>query len=187
MTVDRLWYLADRAERRAEQIYYDLTSNFESFIEYSQTRRVSRPRFRTLAQRIDDTGTPFGAHTIPYRPTGEILLVRHDGVDKWVLPGGEVERDESLDAAAQRELDEEAGIEASYGGLGLLGTIRIQSGRHDTWGLIPVYEAEAITTVPTITDPDDEISAASWFDDLPTDTRDRPLLREWRRQTPLVG
>jgi 8-oxo-dGTP pyrophosphatase MutT (NUDIX family) len=187
MTVDRLWYLADRAEQRAEQVYHDLTSDFESFIEYSQTRAVSRPRFRTLAQRIDATGTPFGAHTIPYRPSGEILLVRHDGVDEWVLPGGEVGRDESLHAAARRELDEEAGIDASYDGLGLLGTVHIQSGRHATWGLIPVYEAEAITTVPTINDPDGEISAASWFQDLPADTRDRPLLREWRDQTPLVG
>lgn len=181
--VDDLWYLASQANQYAEQSYHRVSEQYADFIELSRTRRVSRRRFRTLATRIRDTGTPYGAHTIVYRPTGELLLVRHDGVDMWVLPGGEVHSDESYREAAERELAEEAGVEVSYDGLGMVTRIEIQCGGTTTWGLLPVFTAQAETTTPEIDDPDDEISAARWFDTLPEDTRDRADLETWRSQT----
>ncbi|WP_160152188.1 NUDIX hydrolase [Microbulbifer sp. ALW1] len=40
----------------------------------------------------------------------QLLLVRHSYQDKWALPGGWVERHESFEESARRELDEELDI-----------------------------------------------------------------------------
>jgi ADP-ribose pyrophosphatase YjhB (NUDIX family) len=181
-TVDDLWYLANQADQQAEQTHHDLQERYDGFLAFETTKRVSRHRFRTIASRIRENGAPYGAHTLVTRPSGELLLVRHDGVDMWVLPGGETEASETFREGSERELQEEAGIAAEYDGMGLLGSVQFVSGDHSTWGSLPIFEAtvESATDQPTVEDPDDEISAARWFDDLPEDTRDRAQLELWR-------
>lgn len=175
-TVDRLWYLADEAKQCAAQAYHRVRERHGGDpIERTHTKYVSRPRFRTLVERIRNTGAPYGSHTLVYRPSGELLLVRHEGVDMWVLPGGCVDERESFREAAARELDEEAGVDVDYEGLAMLNRIEICCDDYRTWGVLPVFCARAETTATTISDPDGEISAARWFlpDALPDDTRDR--------------
>jgi len=181
-TVDNLWYLADEAERRAERTYHRLADEHDGFAETTLRRGVSRRRFRTVAERIRDNGLPYGVHTLAYRPSGALLLVRHEGVDMWVLPGGEVDGEESFREAAGRELREETGLDANYEGLGILATVRFRSDGHETWGVLPLYEACGGDGDPRVCDPDDEISEARWFEDLPEDTRDRAELLAWRRR-----
>jgi ADP-ribose pyrophosphatase YjhB (NUDIX family) len=180
--VDNLWYVADVAEQRAEQAYHRLADEYDSYREFELTRQVSRPRFRTVADRIRENGLPYGAHSLVYRDSGELLLVRHEGVDMWVLPGGEIHDDESLVEGARRELREEAGVSADYRGLGALASVRFQCDGHRTWGVMPLFEARAAAAEPEVADPDDEISAARWFAELPADTRDREELEAWREQ-----
>ena len=180
--VDNLWYMADEANQQAESTYHQLSDQYSTYLEYERSRLVSRPRFRTLAERIRENGLPYGAHTLVYRSSGELLLVRHEGVDKWVVPGGEVHSNETLVEGARRELREEAGVEVAYDGLAILARVSFQGDGHNTWGVLPVFEGRAETTDLEVCDPDDEISAARWFDDLPEDTRDRDELREWRRR-----
>jgi ADP-ribose pyrophosphatase YjhB (NUDIX family) len=53
---------------------------------------------------------------------GQVLVVHRapgsgPGADSWALPGGFVERDESVHAAVQREVFEEAGVRAKVVGL----------------------------------------------------------------------
>jgi 8-oxo-dGTP pyrophosphatase MutT (NUDIX family) len=182
-SVNDLWYLADEASRQAERTYHRLSER--AAMEFETTKHVSRQRFRTVAARIRDNGAPYGAHTLVYRPSGHLLLVRHDAVGLWVLPGGETQPEESFREAAERELHEEAGIEADYGGLGLLGRVQFYADGHETWGILPVFEAAVGDADPgavelDVADPDGEISDARWFAELPEDTRDRPQLRRWR-------
>jgi 8-oxo-dGTP diphosphatase len=184
-SVDDLWYLATQAQQQAEQAHHRLTESHEEFLERNHTRRVSRSRFRTLAERICDTGAPYGAHSVVYRPSGELLLVWHDGVGMWVVPGGEPDPGESFREAAQRELAEEAGIEpddeAVFDGLAMSIRVDLRCDDHSTWGVLPLFEARAETTVtPTANDPDGEITEARWFDELPENTRDREDLLAWR-------
>lgn len=182
MALDDLWYLARQAEQRAEQAYHGLRESHDGFLEFDRTNRVSRRRFRTLADRVRETGAPFGAHTIVHRPSGELLLVRHEGVDMWVLPGGGIDASETFREAAERELLEEAGVDAAYDGLAMNTRVSIRSGEYSTWGVLPVFEARAERTALSVNDPDEEISDARWFDDLPADTRDRADLEAWRER-----
>ena len=180
--VDTLWYMADEADQQAERTYHQLTTEYDGYIEYDRSRTVSRPRFRTLAERVRENGLPYGAHTLVYRPSGELLLVRHEGVDMWVIPGGEVQSDESFMEGARRELHEEAGVDVVYDGLAMLARVSFRSEGHRTWGVLPIFEGCARTTDLEVCDPDDEISAARWFDELPEDTRDRKKLQDWRER-----
>jgi 8-oxo-dGTP pyrophosphatase MutT (NUDIX family) len=181
-TVDDLWFLADEADQQANQTYHRLTDRYDEYMEFETTKRVSRRRFRIVADRIQDNGAPYGAHTLAYRHDGSIVLVRHEGVDLWVLPGGETQNTESFRMAAERELDEEAGIDARYEGLGMLVRVDFYTDRHSTWGVLPIFEAQASPQPLTVDDPDGEISDAQWFDALPPDTRDREQLQTWREQ-----
>lgn len=182
MPVDDLWFLAQRASQRAERAYHALTADHEGFVEFDRERAVSRDHFRRLAERVVATGAPYGAHTVVYRENGDLLLVRHEGVDRWVVPGGGVREGESYRAAAERELREEAGVGADYEGLAMVTDVTFRSGGHEAWGVLPVFAARAAADAApsAAADPDGEISDARWFDTLPEDTRDRADLRAWR-------
>lgn len=194
--VDELWYLSDVAAQQAERTYHDLAEDHEGYMEFTRTRRVSRPRFRTVAERTEENGLPYGAHVVVYRDSGELLLVRHADVDMWVLPGGQVDdEDRAADgengdvddhhafrAAAERELVEEAGVDAAFDGLAMLARVEFHCDGHTTWGVLPIYAGEATSTELTVDDPDDEITDAAWFDELPEDARDRDQLLRWRER-----
>lgn len=180
MTVDDLWYLADEADQQAEQAYHRLCERYGDCQEFETTKRVRRARFETVARRIKRNGAPYGAHTVVAHE-GALLLVRHDGVDMWVLPGGRADDDEQFHEAARRELREEAGIDGAFRGLAMRARVTFRCGEYSTWGVLPMFEIHVSERAePSVQDPDDEISAAAWFTELPPDTRDREQLQRWR-------
>jgi 8-oxo-dGTP diphosphatase len=180
MPVDELWFLAERARQVGERAYHRLDDEFDQYVACDRSRAVCREQFERVTERVVESGAPYGAHTVVYRDGGELLLVYHEGVDKWVVPGGGVHADESFREAAERELLEEAGVVADYEGLALLGRVEVRHGSYQVAGALPVFAAEARTYEVDVEDPDGEISAARWFDVLPEDTRDRDDLEQWR-------
>jgi len=180
--VDNLWYLADLARRQAEQTRHEFDADHDEYLSFTRHRSVSRRRFKTVAKRTRDNGLPYGVHTLVTNPDEELLLVRHDAVDMWVLPGGQVDGDESFGETARRELAEEAGIGARYDGLAILGRAEFHCDEYDTWGVLPIFEARTDEIDLVVEDPDGEISDARWFAELPEDTRDRRELLRWRDQ-----
>ncbi len=74
------------------------------------------------------------ARVVLLAPTGRVLLLRHRGprAPFWATPGGGLERGESFEQAARRELREETGLDLAPGAwiwedrFDLQGTARIQ-------------------------------------------------------------
>ena len=64
-----------------------------------------------------------GVRVLVENEKGEILLVRHTYVDGWYLPGGGVEKGETLQQAARKELLEETGFEF-IGDMELIGAFK---------------------------------------------------------------
>jgi len=55
-------------------------------------------------------GMTLGTRTVVFDAQGRVLLVHHSYTPGWLLPGGGVERGETIYDSAKRELREEAGI-----------------------------------------------------------------------------
>lgn len=70
---------------------------------------LPRPLRRAIVRRISPKFT-VGAICVIERADGRMLLVRHSYRRHWGFPGGLLERGESADAGARREVLEEVGI-----------------------------------------------------------------------------
>jgi len=87
---------------------------------------------------------------------GEILLVQHTYQLHWYLPGGKVEREETLEQAARREADEELG--ATLGPLRLFSVYtNFYEGRSDH---VVVFLCDNLTLTG---ETDREIERFAWF------------------------
>ena len=105
-----------------------------------------------------------GVRTVVLGPRG-IFLVRHVYVAGWYLPGGGVDRGESAEAAAVRELREEGGLKC-LGRPALHGFYR--NGRRDHVACYVVRDVEVAGPATHAW----EIAEAGWFasDGLPEGT-----------------
>ena len=122
---------------------------------------------------------------LPRDDHGRLLLVRLVDTGGWATIGGAVEPDESPQAAACREAEEEAGVRVGLGPvLGVLGgpEYRVTYPNGDaTAYVVTVFDATVESGTPR---PDhDETSEVAWFDPgaLPTEhmgVLTRALLRD---------
>jgi 8-oxo-dGTP pyrophosphatase MutT (NUDIX family) len=98
---------------------------------------------------------------------GQVLLVKHSYQHGWYLPGGTVERGETLKASAIRELREECGFVATDAVLERMYYSEIE-GRSDH---IALFRVDDYTDAPDKKS-DPEIAAVGFFpiDSLPADT-----------------
>jgi 8-oxo-dGTP pyrophosphatase MutT (NUDIX family) len=78
--------------------------NFKRLFYKVASKVVQQPLSRILR------GKTLGVRMAVFDAQGRVLLVRHTYSPGWILPGGGVERGETLRVAALRELIEEGGI-----------------------------------------------------------------------------
>ncbi len=146
------------------------------------SRLVLRPLHRQMR------GMTLGARTAAIDAEGHVLLVRHSYSPGWILPGGGVERGETVFAAAVRELREEAGIVAEEEPRlhGVFSNHQIFPGDHIACFVLRRFAREPFA-------PSAEIAAAEFFatDRLPSDTTagtrrrieeilfGRPIAHDW--------
>lgn len=140
--------------------------------------------FLPLVRRVRH-GMTLGVRVLALNDDGRLLLVRHTYVPGWHLPGGGVDVGETAEAAATRELQEEANV-ALAEPLALMGVFfNPRMGGRDH---VVLYRAGAVTVGPR-PKPGLEIVAAEFFslDALPQDVTPATLRRlaEWRDGAPL--
>jgi len=146
------------------------------------SRIVMRPLHRQMR------GMTLGARVAAIDAGNRVLLVRHGYAPGWILPGGGVERGETVFEAAVRELREETGIVAEEEPRlhGLFSNHELFPGDHLACFVLRRFVREPFA-------PSAEIAAAEFFaaDRLPSDTTGgsrrrieeilfgRPIAHDW--------
>jgi len=119
-----------------------------------------------------------GVRCIVARGDGHVLLVRHTYLPGWYLPGGGVERGESLEAAIARELWEEVGVKPLERPALFHAYSNFKEWKSD---YVLIYALRHFEMTPN---PNLEIAEQGFFhpDELPQDTSPSTLrrLEEWR-------
>jgi 8-oxo-dGTP pyrophosphatase MutT (NUDIX family) len=101
------------------------------------------------------------ARVIIHNELGEVLLVRNwIGSRQWELPGGAIEKGETAQEAARRELFEETGVEIDVDDLTYITTLY---GRYEA----PIYNGTVLERqLPTQLHNPREITAVRWCDPM---------------------
>jgi len=64
-----------------------------------------------LLTRDENSATHFCVYFLPFNPaTKQVFLVHHKKANKWISPGGHIDKGESLIIALNREISEELGV-----------------------------------------------------------------------------
>lgn len=138
-------------------------------------RSVGPDRLATLRDRVA-AGLEWAVGGLATDTAGRVLLVREDG--RWLLPGGEVEAGETLEAALAREVREETGIAVEVGALLAVTEQTCVHGGDRVSFRFAIFDAEPETTpAPMVETPREAgIETVAWVPELPDDTLDRDLL-----------
>lgn len=129
-------------------------------------------------------GMTLGVRGACFDLSGRIFLVRHSYMAGWYLPGGGVERGESLEEALERELREEGGIVPDEPAR----LFSVYFNRRRQRDHVALYLCRAFSRPEPPAYPNREIAEADFFDPdaLPGDTSPGTLRRldEILRGTP---
>jgi 8-oxo-dGTP pyrophosphatase MutT (NUDIX family) len=133
-------------------------------------RRFFEPAVRWVLHRYwrYSRGMTLGARALIFDGDGRVFLVKHSYVSGWHMPGGGVEKGETILAALERELREEGNIEVSEPPLLHAIYFNKRISRRDHVALYIVRQFRQIGPP----EPNYEIIAHGFFatDELPADT-----------------
>lgn len=91
----------------------------------------------------------------------QVLMVLNRDNERWTLPGGAVEADESLDMAARREAKEETGLDIDVYGIAAVNELRLKSAQEHV--LFITFWASIRSGSIEIVRPE-EIADVAWVD-----------------------
>jgi ADP-ribose pyrophosphatase YjhB (NUDIX family) len=131
------------------------------------------PWTRRLIQQVGLVRNPYtlGVRVIVEDRHSQVLLVRHSYLEGWYLPGGGVDRGETMGDAACREVREEAGIAPGEAPRLLNVYLNEQATGRDHVGL---FHLASWTRADNFLEPNAEIAEAGFFaaDRLPAGLSD---------------
>lgn len=150
-----------------------LLDRYESPMHKRDTIELSADRYEAGIERGDDGAWGVGALVVS---AGRVLFVREG--ETWLLPGGKLHADESVEAGARREVREETGIDVE---LSTLGAVAEQTFRHperdDSYQFyFATFVAEPRPPEPEPTAAADAVDEAAWLQSVPESTFDRELV-----------
>ena len=146
----------------------------DGVVQRRNRRALDAETFDRIAERIRD-GLDWGVAGLAERD-GAVLLVQQDG--RWVLPGGGVEPGETKTDALVREMREETGLDAAVGARRVVTEQTFTHGDEQVAFTFAIYDVSVdgeLTDDPGLED--ESVTDVSWFEEMPDDTLDRPLLR----------
>ncbi|MDO9474416.1 MAG: NUDIX domain-containing protein [Caulobacter sp.] len=127
--------------------------------------RLLTPAYRIAMRQV--RGLTVGVRVMVFDDQGRVLLIEHSYTHGWHLPGGGVERGESAETAAARELEEEAGVRPD----GRMALVSIHDNARTFRGdHVVLYRLDRWTATPATSR--GEILRRDWFhtDALPAGT-----------------
>jgi ADP-ribose pyrophosphatase YjhB (NUDIX family) len=169
---------AGRSREAVDSILRDLRERHGDFPVVETTNLDDPERFERGIDRFQSGFRGAGGARVT-DGAGRVLLIREASApERWILPGGGNESDESLDATAVREVREETGVECELTGVwcalrkrfvcrddperrGYLLEVMFEA--EQTGGTAGLYPERWDGTSGT----DEQILAVEWFDKIP--------------------
>ena len=172
--------LTETSRERVNDWLADFRDRYDDFERVDVRWELPPDRYEADYQRVA-AGENGGAGTWTTDDEGSVLLVRDEGDEGWLDPGGKREGDESFEAAARRETREETGVDCVITGLLEVHVLEIVAetdpDRPTLYSCIAIFTAEPATTEPEPRPREGEIAAVEWFD-APPETVGYPQVAE---------
>jgi ADP-ribose pyrophosphatase YjhB (NUDIX family) len=156
------------SRERAEALLTRLRADYGAFDVVDKTWREAPADYDAFRERVD-AGGGWGAGVWLTDDDGRVLLVRNEGEDGWGDPGGKVEPDESVEAAAVRETREEASVECELTGVNEVHLVEVRDETDpDRPGLVtPIVVFDGHYAGGDPRPRDGEIADVAWFASSP--------------------
>lgn len=172
--------LTETSRERVDGWLVDFRERYDDFERVDERWEVDPAHYEADRRRIE-AGENGGAGLWVTDEAGQVLLVRDEGDDGWLDPGGKREAGESFEEAARRETREETGLDCVITDLLAVHVIELvdetDPERPTLHSLIAIFTGQPVADDSDPRPRDGEIAAVDWFDAVP-DTVGYPAVAE---------